>query len=126
MRRRDEQMMAAFCHLCNAVPLWGLIFNGFVWFDSREKSLFLMAQSRQAMMFHGLFLACMLIWAVVELLTMILGLLFKPLGATLGFLNSAIIIALLAMYLSVCLFGALRCWSGESFRYPLIGDLVDR
>jgi uncharacterized Tic20 family protein len=125
MRRRDEQMMAALCHLFNGVPLWGLIFNGLVWFDSQEKSRFLVMQARQAMVFHGLFLACMFIWSIVELFTKLLGVLFAPLGSTLGFLNSAIIIALLALYLCTCLFGALRCWSGESFRYPLIGDLAD-
>jgi uncharacterized Tic20 family protein len=125
MRRRDEQMMAALCHLCNAVPLWGLIFSALIWFDSREKSRFLAAQSRQAMYFHGLFLMCMLIWSIVELFTMLLGALFAPLGNTLGFLNSAIIVGLLALYVSTCLFGALRCWSGEPFRYPLIADLAD-
>lgn len=125
MRRRDEQMMAALCHLCNAVPLWGLIFNGFIAFDAREKSRFLVAQARQAMYFHGIFLACMIVWSIVELFTKLLGVLFAPLGHTLGFLNSAIIIGLLALYLSTCLFGALRCWSGESFRYPLIGELAD-
>lgn len=126
MRRRDEHMMAALCHLFNAVPLWGLIFNVVIWYDARERSRFLAAQSRQAMLFHGAFLACIVIWSVVELFTLLLGALFRPLGATLGFFNSAIIIALLALYLSVCLFGALRCWSGESFRYPLIGDMADR
>lgn len=125
MRRREEQMMAALCHLCNGVPLWGLIFNAVIWFDARERSRFLVSQSRQAMLFHGAFLACMIIWSVVELFTKLLGALFRPLGATLGFFNSAIIIALLALYLSTCLFGAFRCWSGESFRYPLIGDLPE-
>jgi uncharacterized Tic20 family protein len=77
------------------------------------------------MYFHGLFLMCMLIWSIVELFTMLLGALFAPLGNTLGFLNSAIIVGLLALYVSTCLFGALRCWSGEPFRYPLIADLAD-
>ena len=54
--------VAAICHVVNAQPVWGLLFGGWIWFANREKSRYLVAQSRQAMYFHGIFLFGILVW----------------------------------------------------------------
>ena len=122
MRRRDEQTLAALCHFFNAIPIWGMIFSGFVLFDNREKSRFLAAQARQALLFHGLFLAVIVVWMLVELVTALLNALFAPLGSLLRFLNHVIVSAALIGFVGVCVWGGLRAWAGEFFRYPFIGD----
>lgn len=125
MRRTDEQAMAALLHLCNVIPLWGLIFCGGMWFINRETSRYMVAQSRQALYFHGFFLFGILVWMLIELVTKLLKYLFPPLGVPLSFLNTLIITGLLIVYIFICLWGAWRCWSGENFRYPFLGEKLD-
>lgn len=122
MRRQDEQTLAALCHFFNAVPIWGLLFCGFIWYDSREKSRHLVGQARQGMLFHGVLLAALLVWIVVELFVALLSFLLPPLGILLHLLNSIIVWVLVAAYAAVCIWGGTRVWAGEEFNYPFIGE----
>lgn len=125
MRRRDEQVTASICHIGNAVPIWGLLFAGWLWFHNRETSRYLIAQSRQALYFHGLFLFCILVWMAVKLVTLLLHVLFAPLGGVLDWFNNVIISLLLVSYVLTCFWGAWCCWGGRPFRYPIVGERLD-
>jgi len=126
MRRDDEHDLAAICHLCNAIPLWGLIICSVMWLYKREKSRYLALQAQQAMYFHGLLLLVIAVWGVVELLTRLLRYLIYPLGYVLDFLNLIIIGCVIVLYICFCLWGAWQSYSGVAFRYPLVGDRPER
>jgi uncharacterized Tic20 family protein len=121
MRIRQEQLVSALCHLFNAVPLWGLLFCGWVWFALREESRFVVRNARQAMMFHGLMMAGLLIWMMLEWFSRIIGVLSPALSSLLSQLNNLIVTIFLLSYVAICLAGSARCYSGRPFRYPLVG-----
>ena len=125
MRRRDEQIVATLCHLGNAIPLWGLIVCGWIMFDNREKSRYLVAQARQAMYFHGILLAGILVCIWFRVFSSLVGFVFPPLrGIMIGF-NQIVLLLLLAVHFVICARGAWRCWMGEPFRYPIVKERMD-
>lgn len=121
MRTRQEQIVSALVHLFNAVPLWGLLFCGWVWFAMREESRQVVRQARQAMTFHTLLMGGLLIWMLLEWFSRLIKQLSPTLGNLLMGLNGAIVTGLLIIYAAVCLLGAARCLSGQPFNYPLVG-----
>jgi uncharacterized Tic20 family protein len=125
MRRQEEQARAAIFHFLNAIPLWGLVICAGAWFFHRDKSRYLAAQTRHAAIFHGLFLLALLLCLVVELLTLILRYLFPPVGWLLHMFNLTVILALFIGFVAICVWAGLRSWSGESFRYPFVGNFGD-
>jgi hypothetical protein len=122
MRRDDEQIVAACCHWCNAIPIWGLMFCGVMYFYFRETSRYLVAQTRQAMFFHGVMLAAALAWIISELIARVTTELFELVGETLQTINKVVIVAIYLAYLAVCAWGGARSWLGKPFVYPLVGN----
>lgn len=121
MRARQEQHLSALCHLCNAIPLWGLFFCGCIWFQLREESRTVRRQAQQAMMFHVLLMGSLIIWILLELFARLLNALELPSACRLvSQLNGVIIWTTLAVYVTVCLAGCWRILSGRPFRYPLV------
>ena len=122
MRRQEEQTRAALCHFFNAIPLWGLIFCGVIWFDSREKSRYLVAQARQAMYFHGALMCGILVLMIAYLFAFLIGIIFPLIGGFLDFVNRSMGWVLIIVYVGICVWGGAQCWRGEPFRYPFVGD----
>ncbi len=122
MKVRQERDLAALAHLFNAVPGWGLIACGAIWFHARERSRWLAAQALQAMMFHGLLLVVAVVGMVVEKFRQIVGVIVPPFGSILGLLNNVALGAMLFVYVGYCVLGAWRCFGGHAHRYPLIGQ----
>lgn len=102
-----------------------MVFNGVVWFANRESSRAAQAHARQAMFFHGILLAAIMVWMIVVLISRLFGVMIETLGDLLDFLNTIVIAALLAAHILTCLWGAWRCWTGRPFRYPLIGEMAE-
>lgn len=127
MRRPQEEYLAATCHLLNAVPLWGLLFCGWVWFDNREKSRYLVDQSRQAIVFQCLFLGVLLVWIIFTLIGRLLGMLFPPAMGFMDFFSGLFAIGSLILYIAICIQGAVSCLTNteEPFRYPIVGRRVE-
>ncbi len=121
MRLRQEATYAGLAHLCNAIPVWGLLFCGWIMFAMREESRHIMLHTRQAMVFHALMLTMTLAYLVLEMLVRVLSVLMPLVGRGLHAFNTALFLVMLAAYISICLWGAYRCFSGRDFRYPLIG-----
>jgi uncharacterized Tic20 family protein len=120
MRTRQEQLISALCHLFNAVPLWGLLFCGWVWFAMREESRGVVRQAQQAMTFHALLMGGLFIWMILEWFARIISVLSPTLSGILSETNSVILALLLLVYVSICLIGFARCLSGQPFQYPLL------
>jgi uncharacterized Tic20 family protein len=120
MRTRQEQIHSAFCHLFNAIPLWGLLFCGLIWFSLREESRVVVRQAQQAINFHMLLMGGLLIWLLLETISRILGVLSPTLREILSRVNGVMIALVLLAYVATCLYGFARCLSGQRFRYPLV------
>lgn len=121
MRPRQEQHLSALCHLCNAVPLWGLLFCGWIWFQLREESRTVRREAQQAMMFHALLMSGLLLWILATLLTRILHSLSLETASHLAARTNDIIFSgLMLAYVAICLTGCWRTLRDQSFRYPLV------
>ena len=120
MRTRQEQIVSALCHLFNAAPLWGLLFCGWVWFAMREQSRTVVRHARQAMIFHLLLMSGLLVWLLLDWLTRIIGVFSPSISGWLMQINNLILLVVLLAYVTICLIGFARCFSGQDFRYPLL------
>jgi uncharacterized Tic20 family protein len=120
MRARQEELVRGLCHLFNAIPIWGLLFCGWIWMTLREESRAVVSVARQAMMFHSLMLVVLAAWMILEMLAKVVRVISPALGGVLSHLNSLIILLVLLLYVLICLYGALSAFRGIAFRYPLI------
>jgi len=121
MRPRREHVYCGLCHVFNAIPLWGLLFCGWVWFTMREESRFVVYHARQAMTFHVLLMLALLIYAALELVSRVMGVLLPSFGGVLRQANDIILKVLLIAYVVICVEGGLQCLIGRRFHYPLLG-----
>ena len=121
MRPGQESFYCGLCHLCNAIPVWGLLFCGWIWYATREESRRVGVQARQAMVFHALLMTAALAYLILEILARILDVLAPLAGGPLHVVNQVIITVIYILYVGVCLWGSYRCFSGKDFRYPMIG-----
>jgi uncharacterized Tic20 family protein len=122
MRRREEHLLAAACHACNILPIWGLFTSCCVYYAFRDRSRYLRTQARQATIFHVMLLAALLVWLFIALLTRLFGFVSGFLGGVLGFINGVILTFLLLGYVLYCLWAALRCLEGETVRFFFADD----
>lgn len=121
MRAPQEQLISALCHLFNAVPVWGLLFNGWIWFHLREESRTVRRTAQQAMTFHVLLMSGLLIWMLVASINRLLeALALGRLCGAIDYINDKIFAGLILVYIAICLFGALRVVSGKPFQYPMV------
>lgn len=121
MRAPEESVHAGLCHLCNMIPLWGLLYCGGVYFWMREESRYVVRNAREAMMFHCLLMLITLVFLVADILRRLMGVIIPPLGSLLWTVNMIIFAAVVVAYWATCLYGACRCFSNLQFHYPLIG-----
>lgn len=120
MRTRQERILMASCDFLNAIPLWGLLFCGWVWFWQREESRPVVRAAQEAMMFHTLLMGGLLIYLLLGWVARLSAVLSPTLGFILDQLNLLIVTVLLIAYAAVCLYGGAHRLSGQSFHYPLV------
>ena len=120
MRPQQEQLVGSLCHLFNAVPVWGLLFCGWIWMTMREESRTVVYHARQAMMFHSLLMVVLVAWIMLEMLAKVLNVLSPLLGGLFHHVNTALVCGVLGIYVIICLLGFLRSRAGQAFHYPLI------
>ncbi len=121
MRAPQESNNAGLCHLFNMVPLWGLLYCGWVLYSMREESRYIVRNAREAMIFHSLLMAATFVFLVTGMLGRLIGVLAPAVGAFLNELNMTIFYAFVAVYWAICFYGACRCFAQYEFHYPLIG-----
>lgn len=120
MRRDRENTAIGICHFLNAIPLWGLLFCGWIWFHHREQSRRVVANAERAMTFHVLLLSASLIAVVVWIVGRVLSHLSVSLGNLLLTLNLLVLEGVILLHVVICLWGAWRSFNDHPFRYPLI------
>lgn len=125
MIRRDEEIVAGACHVCNAIPGWGMIASGLVWFRYREESRFLARHAIQALYFHGVLLAGVVLMVLLATIAKLIGVLLPPVGGMLSGFNGMIGTVLFIAYVSVCLYGGYQLFRGRRFRYPIVGEVEE-
>lgn len=118
MRRAREDFYCALCHLLNALPLWGLVGCGLIWYFLREESRRVIIHAQRAVTFHTLLLGAILIYIILDLVSRLMIQLVPGLFDYLRTLNHWLIRGLVAGYVMVCLYGFVRCLMGHSFHYP--------
>ena len=122
MRMQRERLYSGLCHLFNAIPVWGFVICGLVWLTLREESRAVVFHARQAMTFHVLLMLGLLAYWVLVITARILWQLSPALSSFIAQMNNDILKILLIAYIAVCLYGAILCFSGQRFRYPLLGN----
>lgn len=120
MRAPQERLLSALCHLFNAIPLWGLLFSGLIWMRLREESRAVVWQAQQAMMFHAILMAGVLVCLLVHGLSRLVSILAPDVGAWLATANRWIVAALLIAYVVTCMVGFFMSLTGRTFRYPVV------
>ncbi|MCE5230928.1 DUF4870 domain-containing protein [bacterium] len=121
MRAPQESMYSGLCHLFNMIPLWGLLYCGWVFYSMREESRYIVRHAREAMIFHSLLMAATLVFLISELLRRLIAVLSPAIGSFLHNMNITIFMTVVAVYWVICLLGAWRCFSRQNFHYPFIG-----
>lgn len=123
MRTRQEHQLCALCHLFNAIPLWGLLFCGWIWYAMREESRLVTGQARQSMFFHGLMMSGAFIFITLDLFVRVINYLSPMLGSILSMINITVMSVFMVLYVGCCLWGAHQSLKDQSFRYPIVGKL---
>ncbi len=136
-----DRTNAAMCHLASLaaffIPFGGLIGPWIVWLATRKDSRFVDAHGRASLNFQ-------LTVAIVDgaLILVLLGMMFQWFGGTLAtgavaqgepsdlvrrsLTVGAILLAVTVLATLLAIVGALRAWSGRSFRYPLAIPFLSR
>lgn len=125
MIRRDEELVASACHVFNAIPGWGMIASGLVWFRYREESRFLVRHATQALYFHGVLLAGVVLMVLLATIAKLMGVLLPTIGGLLTGFNGMVGTVLFIAYVAVCLYGGYQVFRGRNFRYPIVGEIEE-
>ncbi|MCI0649868.1 MAG: DUF4870 domain-containing protein [Chloroflexi bacterium] len=134
---QDERIMAALSHGAIVLPTWGIILATIVWLTQREKSEYVRRQAIQAVAWQvaqigALFLGMACYMSTVFL---IIGAVIAMDGSPSGEPPAAIFLPFSAMglvFLAMFVFivfgivAAVRVLQGATFRYPVVGGLVEK
>jgi uncharacterized Tic20 family protein len=135
----DERVLAALSHasiVANIVNLAGLIATSLIWALYRDRSPYVRAHARQALVYQGAVLLVTLFLALFGGLCLVLSLLpaiLRPdlyrssppsYSVWIGVLALLTLIGFTVLATLGGLYGAYQVYRGRSFRYPLIGRLV--
>ena len=129
---REERLLAAIAHAAVVVTGTGVIVGVLIWLTQKEKSPYAVAQAMQAVVYQLLgAVAIVASWIAYSVFVMIatLPLLQNPAQYEdtvpplfwLSMASMLIPLALMVVWWLYGLWGALKCWRGEGFRYALIG-----
>ena len=129
---RDERLLAAIAHGVVVLTGAGIIVGIYVWLAQKEKSAYAAAQAKQAAVYQ-------LIGTIVTVVLWVAYTVFAVLAMLPVMRNPAqyedtlpplfwwsmasmlIPFAFMAVWWVYGLWGAYKCWRGESFRYAIIG-----
>jgi len=147
---REDQYIAALCHLSLLVPLAGLSLPLVVWLMRRKESAYLRFQAAQSLAYqaagfavqlltNGLQVAVSFSFMAVLVILAILSTSLKAsnaFGLAFGFAmfllwgGTALVLALQCVggfiYIGLGLWGSLQVIRGRAFRYPILGKFIDR
>jgi len=119
--RDDERFFAALCHAAVIIPFWGIVAAALVWMYFKERSREVVFHAQQGIFFQVCALAIFLIAILAKIFEGIIRLISDSLADAIAALNFFFIVLGFVIYAGICLYGAYRVWTGNSFLYPVIG-----
>lgn len=140
---RDERLISGLCHLAVFVPLWGILVPLIIWLlEVKEPSEFrrdtlqaMVYQTVQAVITGVIYVIAMVFYFVAAIPIAILSenspsdsgmmILLMGIGLIVMFLL-LICLLFLALFQTLGIVAAVKVWKGQSYRYPIIGKLLDR
>lgn len=120
MKPKDKEI-AGLIHLLNIIPLWGVLFNGIIWYLVREKNEDLVFNALQAIFFHSIFLALFIIGCGIHLFCLPIKFIVEQIGVLFIAINWSVIVICWVGYICTCLYGSYKKFNGEDFEYPFVG-----
>ena len=113
--------MAALVHLLIILPLWGILFAGIIWLNFKERSREVVFHAQQAIFFQCIFLLFFLVYLIFSLFCSLIEVFNQKLAIILITGNRVLLIMCGMIYISVCLYAAIRLIFGMDFSYPYVG-----
>lgn len=134
---RDERTMAGLAHASIVMFGMGIIASVVLWASEKERSRYVAYQALQATVYHiigfCIFMAGMGCWLLLYFASFIplmvsatQGSEKVPLVFILSMLLMVVPLIFMGLWIIGGLWGAVRTFQGREFRYPAIGDWVER
>jgi uncharacterized Tic20 family protein len=143
VKKQEDKLLAALCHISIIFSTMGVILPIVIYIHAREKSKPLAFQAMQSMLYHVASLIWTLVFTVVwTVLLCIFAVVFTAIagsgsgGEMAG--GTAVVFTVLMILFVLLLFagifvvyilgiiGAIRTMRGRMFKYPLIGNWLER
>ncbi len=117
---QDERLMAALAHGSIMIGMMGIVVSVIIWVTQKEKSVYAARQAMQAAVYQ---LVGMMVYFGVIIFGSIamfsaIRIMENPVRFMLCFFAPLVVWGLYGLW------GAYKCWQGDDFRYPLIGNLL--
>jgi uncharacterized Tic20 family protein len=134
---QDERTMAALAHASIIAFGMGIIASVVLWATQKDRSRYVALQALQATVYHiigfCIFMAGMLCWLILYFASFIplmiaveQGSNDPPVAFILSMLLMVVPLIFMGIWIICGLWGAVRAFQGRDFRYPVIGDQVER
>ncbi len=124
-RSSEDKVLAGISHLGIVLGWTGLVVALIIYLIRKDQSMFIRRSSRQAL---GYQICALVIMQVLVFLfggSLLLGI-FSSHVLTLGIVGSVLFRAVNLALIALGILGAIKAFVGESFRYPLIGNFIER
>lgn len=119
--QKEDKDISGLIHLLNIIPLWGIAFNGIIWYTYKDKSKVIVFNALQSIFFQIAFLIIGILGILFQFFSILVGYLLPQIGHFLKSANYTVLMIFLIIYIFFCLLGAWKTFSGEEFQYPYIG-----
>lgn len=124
-KSNEDKILAGLAHLGVVFGWPGLIAALIIYLVCKDRSLFIRANVKQALGYQ----VCVLILLQILILIFgggaLLGILTSQ-SVTPGIISVGVVRVIGLAFALLGIWGAFRTFVGENFRYPLIGDFIDR
>ncbi|HZW84041.1 MAG TPA: DUF4870 domain-containing protein [Candidatus Deferrimicrobium sp.] len=123
--KSEDKVLAGVSHLGILVGWVGLIIALGIYLVKRDQSVFVKRSAKQALGFQVCALVIISILALLFGGGMLLGVFTAKLVTT-GLLSLVFVKIVLVLLYTLGVWAAIRSFQGEHFKYPLIGEFIDR
>ncbi|MCD6386222.1 DUF4870 domain-containing protein [Candidatus Sumerlaeota bacterium] len=124
--RQEERTVIALVHLLIILPLWGILFAGIIWLNFKERSREVVFHSQQAIFFQCIFLLIFVVYLIFLLFCNLIAVFNLQLANLLILGNKVLLVGCGLVYITICIYAAIRVIFGKDFNYPYVGKKLRR
>ncbi len=124
-RSGEDKALAGISHLGIVLGWAGLVVALIIYLIRKDQSMFVRRCARQALGYQICALVVMQVLVFLFGGSLLLGV-FSSNALSLGTVGSVLVRVVNLALIALGILGAIKAFGGESFRYPLIGDFVER